>query len=903
MENPPHLPLGGLDPADLLRQGAADDTFMEGAVNSFNPPPIEELAAIFPQFEILEFIGKGGMGAVYKVRQKDLDRLVALKILPPAIGQSPEFSNRFTREAKALAKLNHPGIVTIHEFGQADGLYFILMEFVDGVNLAQLMKAGRISPREALAIVPQICDALQFAHDQGIVHRDIKPENILLDRLGRVKVADFGIAKIVGDVTQAFLPDLHAPVASMLTEAGKIIGTPAYMAPEQIDHPSDVDHRADIYALGVVFYQMLTGELPGKLLEAPSKKVHIDVRLDEIVLQAMEKNPELRYQQASVMRTRVDDLRPPQVDLQPPAMKSSSPGRMIAIGCGVLALVATLGLAVLATVWWFWVSMRNEEVRKANVPPRAIIIEEPASHAQSRPDNPPLLMTEFGEFKSEQSLWSIRVSAQDRTLHISRQPGSGGVGTSISPEKWRAQNGWFAFIEDETHAWAYDGDKKLMLVEVTPEKNTLYETETIPRRVPETIISRISQSTRDRIGSRLGKKREDKARAAGSAPAQVWTLERGGPMGGVDLDTGKFVNYEPTGGIDDPYFADRWKEDHGIDLVMDRHSVTPAALLTGTQVKEVAGEWWDETPEAEVVEAVLPPFEKTARFDERMTFLAAQGPSSGTKTHVYRTLTGSVGILRLGATNTSGGVRVEWRMIVDRHIAVEVTGSMALPKDFSEAKQAEVAKAALDLLDTCSFTEDSSEAEMFEAGNGRAHIRIVFSDAAVREHPDDMLITFPLTSGSVWTRRGEKYERHAKFTPAAAAALSTALGHTPSAAFTAAAGLPEKDGVAAAQTWLAGIDAGNYAQSWKESAMFFRKAITENGWSAALTTARKPLGEVKSRKLLNAKSAKSLPGAPDGDYVVMQFDTSFAAKEKAVETVTFMKEPDGSWKAAGYFIR
>ena len=203
METPPQRPLAGLNPADLLRQGAAEDTFIEGSASSFNPPSIEELAGIFSQFEILELIGKGGMGVVYKVRQIDLDRIVALKILPPAIGETPGFSDRFAREAKALAKLNHPGIVTIHEFGQTSSsplLYFILMEFVDGVNLAQLMRNGRISPREALAIVPQICDALQFAHDQGIVHRDIKPENILLDRLGRVKVADFGIAKVVAAV-------------------------------------------------------------------------------------------------------------------------------------------------------------------------------------------------------------------------------------------------------------------------------------------------------------------------------------------------------------------------------------------------------------------------------------------------------------------------------------------------------------------------------------------------------------------------------------------------------------------------------------------------------------------------------------------------------------------------------
>ena len=312
MENPPHAPLAGLDPADLLKQGVAEDTFMDGAPSSLNPPPVEELAPLFPQFEIFGLIGQGGMGAVYKVRQKELDRIVALKILPPAIGRSPAFASRFAREAKALAKLNHPGIVTIHEFGQQDGLYFILMEFVDGVNLGQLMKTGRISPREALAIVPQICDALQFAHDQGIVHRDIKPENILLDRLGRVKVADFGIAKLVGATSSFVVPPLGGLETEdrlkaelrALTLAGKIIGTPQYMAPEQIDHPSEVDHRADIYALGVVFYQMLTGELPGKRLEAPSKKVHIDVRLDEIVLHALEKDPELRYQHASVMKTR-----------------------------------------------------------------------------------------------------------------------------------------------------------------------------------------------------------------------------------------------------------------------------------------------------------------------------------------------------------------------------------------------------------------------------------------------------------------------------------------------------------------------------------------------------------------------------------------------------------------------
>src|SRR5882757_6317058 len=190
------------------------------------------------------------------------------------------------------------------------------MEFVDGVNLRQLLHGSRIAPREALAIVPQNCDALQFAHDQGIVHRDIKPENILLDRRGRVKVADFGLAKIIGDPLTPSLSPTGGEggrrpgegVTAALTDAGKTMGTPNYMSPEQVTAPGEVDHRADIYALGVVFYQMLTGELPGKKIEAPSKKVQIDVRLDEVVLRALEKKPERRYQQVSEVKTCVETI-------------------------------------------------------------------------------------------------------------------------------------------------------------------------------------------------------------------------------------------------------------------------------------------------------------------------------------------------------------------------------------------------------------------------------------------------------------------------------------------------------------------------------------------------------------------------------------------------------------------
>ena len=304
---------GGLCPECLIKVGLGSgvdsgaDTETGATRRDFVPPAVEKLGPLFPQLEILELIGKGGMGAVYKARQRELDRIVALKILPPDIGKDAAFAERFTREARALAKLNHPGIVTIYDFGRADGLYFFLMEYVDGVSLQQLLHGGRVSAREALAIVPQICDALQFAHDQGIVHRDIKPGNILLDRRGRVKVADFGLAKIMGGGNESATDGSVAATAS-LTVAGNIMGTPQYMSPEQVQHPAAVDHRADIYALGVVFYQMLTGELPGKRIAPPSKIVHIDVRLDEVVLRSLEQNPELRFQQVSEVKTMVETI-------------------------------------------------------------------------------------------------------------------------------------------------------------------------------------------------------------------------------------------------------------------------------------------------------------------------------------------------------------------------------------------------------------------------------------------------------------------------------------------------------------------------------------------------------------------------------------------------------------------
>jgi predicted Ser/Thr protein kinase len=254
----------------------------------------EELAPNFPQLEIIECLGRGGMGVVYKARQKSLNRFVALKLLAPERAGDPQFAARFEKEAHALAALNHPNIVGVYDFGQAGGFYFLLMEFVDGVNLRQLLQTKRLTPKEALSIVPPVCDALQCAHDHGIVHRDIKPENLLMDKSGMVKIADFGIAKIVTDPTD------HRELSHSAQ------GTPDYAAPEQQN--GTADHRADIYSLGVVLYEMLTGERPNENFTPPSKRVQVDIRIDEIVLRALEKTPELRFQTAAAFRTQVEAI-------------------------------------------------------------------------------------------------------------------------------------------------------------------------------------------------------------------------------------------------------------------------------------------------------------------------------------------------------------------------------------------------------------------------------------------------------------------------------------------------------------------------------------------------------------------------------------------------------------------
>ncbi len=258
----------------------------ENLTSDFTPPELDEIAALLPAYEVLSLIAKGGMGAVYHARQISLDRDVAIKILPRHFGNDAEFRASFEAEAKSMAKLNHPNLVAIYDFGQIDGMLYIIMEMVQGKSLYYSCYGQIIDPTETIRIVSAICDGLAHAHENGILHRDIKPANILLTPKAVPKISDFGLARPVND-----------------GESETVFGTPGYTAPEVIHNPSAVDESTDIYSVGAILYQMLTGDLPEETYVPASALVECDPRFDEIILKAMHPDPAMRYRSADAMAT------------------------------------------------------------------------------------------------------------------------------------------------------------------------------------------------------------------------------------------------------------------------------------------------------------------------------------------------------------------------------------------------------------------------------------------------------------------------------------------------------------------------------------------------------------------------------------------------------------------------
>ena len=284
---------GEFNPGALFAHALEGLKSTPGSGTRWTPLTVDDLQRELPQYSVSHLIGRGGMGAVYMARQDSLDRDVAIKILPPGIdGDDLQFAGRFKQEARAMAKFKHPGIVSVHDAGETPGglLYFV-MEFIAGTDVGERLAAeGSLPPEEAVRIAAQVCEALAYAHERGVVHRDIKPSNVMLETDGTVKIADFGLAKLTSHDGGGF------------TRSDMALGSPDFAAPECSIPGIGIDARADIFSAGVMLYQMLTGRLPRGRFDPPSGVVaRIDPRLDAVIDKALQTDREKRYASAAEM--------------------------------------------------------------------------------------------------------------------------------------------------------------------------------------------------------------------------------------------------------------------------------------------------------------------------------------------------------------------------------------------------------------------------------------------------------------------------------------------------------------------------------------------------------------------------------------------------------------------------
>ncbi|MBK1830190.1 protein kinase [Verrucomicrobiaceae bacterium R5-34] len=306
----------------------------------FQAPSLEELAPLFPAYDIEAFIAQGGMGAVYQAKQISLDRAVAIKILPREFGADPEFRESFEAEAKAMARLNHPNLIGIYDFGDIDGMLFLIMELVHGKSLYHSCYGKAIDPVQASEIIIAVCEGIDHAHDADILHRDIKPANILLSMDATPKIGDFGLA---------------APMNAAANPEDVIYGTPGYTAPEVIAR-QPVDRRADIFSIGVMLHEMLTGQMPDEHRTRPSSISGCPMGYDTIVARSTHPDPNQRYNTAAELAEALKKvssqpasvLNVPAAPVRSAVTMAAPQKKSPALALTLIALVAIAGIAVLA---------------------------------------------------------------------------------------------------------------------------------------------------------------------------------------------------------------------------------------------------------------------------------------------------------------------------------------------------------------------------------------------------------------------------------------------------------------------------------------------------------------------------------------------------------------------------
>ena len=993
----------GLCPRCLLALNLATQTRLAGETQppagspAVPPLPLEDVAKLFPQLEIIRLVGTGGMGAVYQARQPALDRHVALKLLHTPPANDPGFAERFAQEARALAKLTHPNIVGLHEFGQAGGRPYFLMEFVDGVNLRQLQQAGRLSPREALSIVPQVCDALQYAHDEGIVHRDIKPENVLIDRKGRVKVADFGLAKLMG----------REAGSSRLTGAGHVMGTPHYMAPEQVEHPLEVDHRADIFSLGVVFYELLTGELPLGRFAMPSKKVQIDVRLDEVVLRALEKEPAMRYGQASELKTQVETIvrdagkpeaAPSVASIapdQPQPQERSRCSWMAIVGAGLALLAFGLGvigpaiagpmvlserlmlwngaiqLFCLLAAWgslvlgWAAVAQIRRSAGRLHglglavfdglVFPLVVLdvgivyaLSTVGKRAFDGSHGEGITLLVAGvlslaiDFFVVRRVWR-KVNANLKRSFSETPVSSAGKGGNLLSTLAYYFACLSAFIPSVFY-WLAPG----LAPWLSPDGQQFMLWLTLAMALLAVSLGSITWQT----------PRGRRAMLMGGISLTIWVLffvaglfskdlirqgaeqEHQRQVDGWPLDP-KLVVESSHRANERPRFHIEWRasswrvKNFAAVETKDRFflRINGVDYPLRTPHEPYAVRQFDLDPVEEGVPVMWLPGKYRAAYvlkkSDYVSPLFPQTMFSGVEKASNEVEFEIPPLSDEKSAETTTYARADSRGRQEAGIPVDVKNALV----FGPVVEC-VVKGALDLetgrtaaLPVAIEKLDDLMETILEAGAWMVHEGLdVFADTGagfsgfgMRAIAQDNARWDTLTAAQVGAALGAETAKppiYVKLT-AGVYVVETREGGKGILQIMGPAGdgvrirykllygadAASRDASMAAQAWLALMDEGRYAESWDAAAESFHQAVTRTGWAAEVEKIRRPLGGMTSRRSTVMQQAKTFPGMPDGDYWMAEFDSSFTGLASAAETVTFAKGKDGRWRAIGYLIR
>lgn len=421
---------------------------MSDSESPFIPPEPEELAHLFPGYQIIRLIACGGMGAVYEAIQISLDRAVAIKILPQEFTADESFRIAFETEAKAMARLNHPNLIGVYDFGEVNEMLYIIMEYVSGASLFHAANGQPILQEEVAPLVISICQGLAHAHENGIIHRDIKPANILLNHANEPKIGDFGLAR---------------PLERQIQEGEDIFGTPGYTAPEVIQFPQSIDHRADIFSLGVMLHELLTGMLPESDTRAASAICHCDPRFDTVIRKATHPIPSQRYHSAGEIASEIAKIQTtagPRV-LQTAATAGTPPRiapgyrpvRKKSGGKGFLILLLLCAIGVVGFLYYQKANSLNGE--SENDSTAVVDTTAPTDHIEDTPGTKPI--SSPASIIDEQT--AIEPQVIDGVIHWN--PAKANLSSSTEQHQFEVRSGSIGGISDsgvmKSETWSGNG--------------------------------------------------------------------------------------------------------------------------------------------------------------------------------------------------------------------------------------------------------------------------------------------------------------------------------------------------------------------------------------------------------------------------------------------------------------